>query len=129
MPLYGAAPPRGPQVVNKIIERAVRGHLCQILPVVGDLHRLWNPHFSSFERALTHERAQQRRFASTVRTDEANDVASADSRRESLHQYSLSDTDTNFLRHQHLVTAPRIRLQPEGHHSFLALGCAQPAHA
>ena len=67
-------------------DRVVHGplgiELLALLIVVGDLHVRAAPHFTLIRRQLADDHPQQRRFARSVRTDEADAIAAHDARRE-----------------------------------------------
>src|SRR5690606_18695938 len=82
--LHLAAVPERAQVVDDREERALGRYLRHVLPVVCDVDRLAHPDAAAVERALTDDRAHERGFAGTVRSDQTDHLATRDTCSETI---------------------------------------------
>ena len=95
-----------PEIGDHVVEGSVGRHLAEVLPVVGDPHRVRDPDLPGVHRALAGDRFQQRGLAGAVGPHETDDVAAAHRDVEVADQRPPADGERHVLQDQRLVATP-----------------------
>ena len=97
--------PARPQLVDDLVQRFLAWNLRHVLPIVAGLNGPTQSQLAALDRMLTHQRSQERRLATAVRSDESDDVTALNRCREIGDQRSAIDAKPQIARNSNLISA------------------------
>src|SRR5690349_2797040 len=86
-----------------MVQRAIRRHLGEILAIKRGNYGSTKSQFPGNDATLSHQRPKESGFPAPVRSDEADDIAALDRRREILDQGAVFYLDGDSARYCDLI--------------------------